>query len=228
MIYAVLIVLLLILIVCVSNKRAMAGLSEGYSAIQNVLWSDTRVMDHTQFDPKQTASAIVNVNPLSYAIQNTEGYIVRGIDDPREVIVDSEYIPSIQYDEFSGSGNTYGEDPGYKYGPFHDLDPDFNSSRARMGACGGTLPCWSKGHREVVFNAIDSTSLGQRNDDIYDGERCAAMGIYPCTAGTSRTALQTMYKDVMGIDYTNRVSPSEDECEFRSDKGYTYKEQCFQ
>jgi hypothetical protein len=150
-----------------------------------------------------------------------ENMIVRGVDDPREVVLETDYVPSIQYDEVSGSGNTYGVDPGYKYGPFHDLDPDFVSSRERMGACSGTMPCGK--NRSNMFSSIDTTSLGTRNDDIYDGDRCAAMGLYPCTENTPRTALSLMYKDVMGLP---NPEPSAEDCEYRAVNGYIYKDQC--
>jgi hypothetical protein len=151
----------------------------------------------------------------------TERMIVRGVDDPREIVTDEEYVPSIQYDEISGSGNTYGSDPGYRYGPFHDLDPDFISSRERMGACKGSLDGGRS--RCSTFTSIDTESLGVRNDDILDGERCAAMGLRPCVENTPRSALKLMYNDVMGLP---NQRPSEEDCEFKSTNGYTYKDRC--
>jgi hypothetical protein len=35
-----------------------------------------------------------------------------------------------------------------------------------------------------------------------------------------------MYKDVMGLDYADKVAATKDDCELLSDKGYVYREPC--
>lgn len=112
-------------------------------------------------------------------------------------------------------------DPPNMLGPAYDLDPDFVSSRSRMGASCSSLP--RKTMRGMTY---DVTDLGTKNDDLFDGERSTgqvsiARGASGCPTGKS--SLKLLYTNVMGLA---NPPPYEASCEFLGAQGYLYKETC--
>jgi hypothetical protein len=102
-------------------------------------------------------------------------------------------------------------------GPAYDLDPEFISSRARMGAGCGT-PC-NRSKVSIRGLTYDTASLGTRNDDLFDGDRKVV-----CTNnGAGKSSLKILYTNTMGL--TN-PPPFTASCEFMGPQGYLYKETC--
>lgn len=115
-------------------------------------------------------------------------------------------------------------------GPAYDLDPNFVSSRERMGAgCSVLSGTRARPHKVSIRGmTYDATDLGTRNDDIFDGERSTGhMGIDRSgrqnACPTGKSSLKLLYTNVMGL--TN-PPPYDASCEFLGAQGYLYKETC--
>lgn len=222
-----LLLVIIILLIYINSTRENFDLIDyvKQNSLDSVLsWSKTQTPRNYEGPYAESCASGVKANANT---NTTEHYIPRHVYDPRTVIVDTTYTPSVTYDEISGPGNTYYTDPGQRYGPFHDIDREFVSTRSRMGACGLPYEARSRvGSNLSLFSGIDSpsldSSLSGKNDDAYDGSRCAAFGSQPCTQRS--TAVSLLYKDVMGLDID--APPAAEDCEFRSTKDYDYKEPC--
>ena len=102
-------------------------------------------------------------------------------------------------------------------GPAYDLDPEFVSSRSAMGAgCG-----LSNGQKISIRGlTYDTSSLGTRNDDIFDGDRKVVPG---CSDGVGKSSMKLLYTNVMGVENPLPFTAS---CEFLGAQGYLYKDTC--
>jgi hypothetical protein len=124
---------------------------------------------------------------------------------------------SIQHEFRPDELNILGMSMVNSLGPAYDLDPEFVSSRARIGAGCGT-PC-NRTKVSVRGLSYDTASLGTQNDDLFDGDRkvvCSHKG-----AGAS--SLKLLYTNVMGLENNPPFTAS---CEFLGPQGYLYKETC--
>jgi hypothetical protein len=100
----------------------------------------------------------------------------------------------------------------------YDLNPQYMSSRERLGACNNL----SKSRCGRTVSLLDVAVLGTRNDDIFDGERAVSMGKGGCKRHIT-PASRMLYKDVLGLEGTSK--PAID-CEILSHNGYSYKQRC--
>jgi hypothetical protein len=137
-----------------------------------------------------------------------------------EAVFESKYTAKVTPSNDSSSGELYEPDYGLSLGPQHDLDPNFTSSRERMGACSSGF-----NSKKVGVNVMgsDVAGLGTRNDDIFDGERAVAISTQPCTQNASTSSLKLLYHDTMGL--TN-PPPYVHTCEFLGPQGYAWKGTC--
>lgn len=120
--------------------------------------------------------------------------------------------------ETPGADDDFNEIP-----PAHrDLDPEYVSSRERMGAC-GTL---SRSRRNFGGEP-DTTLLGTRNDDLWDGQRATQASRPGCQIRT-RTALAAIYgpAQAMGMHTVPGDAPSRESCTWLGEQGYTYEQSC--
>jgi hypothetical protein len=102
-------------------------------------------------------------------------------------------------------------------GPAYDLDPEFVSSREKMGAGCGVKTNRSK--ISIQGLTYDTAALGTRNDDIFDGDRKVVSDMP--TVG--KTSLKLLYTGVMGLE---NPPPDTASCEFFGAQGYLYKTTC--
>lgn len=109
--------------------------------------------------------------------------------------------------------NLIGACSGRELLPAFDLDPEFVSSRERVG-CGGASIRVGKRFYGVPEN------IGINNDCIADGDRMVLPGV-TCSKGVSSTKL--LYNNVLGLP---SPSPFTASCEFLGPQGYLYKETC--
>jgi hypothetical protein len=103
-----------------------------------------------------------------------------------------------------------------------DLDPEYVSSRERMGACG----VLSKSRRNFGGEP-DTTLLGTRNDDLFDGER-AVNASKPGSQIRTRTAIAAIYgpAQAMGMHTVPGDAPSRESCTWLGGQGYMYDQSC--
>lgn len=131
-------------------------------------------------------------------------------------LLDSDHIPTPEY--FDGA-------PAPTTGEYisHDIDPEFVSSRERMGACSGKLSRSSFG-RAAVYTQFSECAedLDKKSDDVFDGNRTITLGRRACKPSDA-SAVRLLYTDVMGL--TN-PPPSADDCEYINASGISYKEPC--
>lgn len=122
--------------------------------------------------------------------------------------------PEFRPDELS----VLGEPLVMTLGPAYDLDPEFVSSRARIGA-----GCGQSNNRSVVSIrglTYDTSSLGTANDDVFDGDRKVVSG---CGQAVGKSSMKLLYTNVMGVENNTPFTAS---CEFIGPQGYLYKETC--
>jgi hypothetical protein len=103
-----------------------------------------------------------------------------------------------------------------------DLDPEYVSSRERMGACG----VLSRSRRNFGGEP-DTTLLGTRNDDLFDGER-AVSASKPGSQIRTRTAIAAIYgpAQAMGMHTVPGDAPSRESCTWLGGQGYMYDQSC--
>lgn len=117
--------------------------------------------------------------------------------------------------------DTFDEDSASLAQPLtYDLDPDYLSSREKMGAC-NTLSRSSRARAPFPGN-VDASVLGTRNDDIFDGDRAVLPGRQMCRTSSSPVN-RLLYGKTMGL--TINARPTVD-CEIMSYNGYSYKQRC--
>jgi hypothetical protein len=120
--------------------------------------------------------------------------------------------------ETPGADDDFNEIP-----PAHpDLDPEYESSRDRMGACGKL----SRSRRNFGGEP-DLTLLGTRNDDIHDGER-AIQAARPGCQQRTRTAIAAIYGPAqsMGMHTIPGDRPTKESCTWLGEQGYMYEQSC--
>lgn len=133
------------------------------------------------------------------------------LDAPVRVAASTQ--PEYRHDELV----TFGTPVANALEPAYDLDPEFVSSRARMGAaCGAPCNRTRVGIRGLEY---DTASLGTRNDDIFDGDRKVVCS----NNGPGKSSLKLLYTNVMGLENSVPFTAS---CEFLGAQGYLYKETC--
>lgn len=123
--------------------------------------------------------------------------------------IQPEYLP----DEL----NVLGQPMVSSLGPAFDLDPEFVSSRARIGAGCGT-PC-NKNKVSIRGLTYDTASLGTANDDLFDGDRKVVCN----HKGLGASSMKLLYTNTMGLENNTPFTAS---CEFLGPQGYLYKETC--
>lgn len=100
-------------------------------------------------------------------------------------------------------------------------NPDILTPReGPIGVCSGM----SRSRRASGPIALDTSLLGVRNDDIFDGERAVSNHLRTCSNPTT-SAQQLLYHSVMGLGRESMSKPHID-CEVMSYNGYSYKQRC--
>ena len=104
-----------------------------------------------------------------------------------------------------------------------DLDPEYISSRERMGACG----VLSRSRRNFGGEP-DTTLLGTRNDDLFDGERAVHASKPGSQVRTPQAAIAAIYgpAQAMGMHTVPGDAPSREACTWLGGQGYMYDQSC--
>lgn len=103
-------------------------------------------------------------------------------------------------------------------GPLHDLDPEFVTSREKMGA---SCPGMRIRRRYNDYGQHTESQEERRFEEIYT--TCGATRACGTTGGRRRAAAKLLYNDHLGL---RNALPTEDDCVYRSSNGYIIKEPC--